>query len=115
MPETWNMEKYKEYKTAPELLSIALLLEEYRIPYTQEGEALFLPKKAHGQLDELLKEEEERKQEWAHFARFDTKGILENTLAFLNLHGIPYKVAQNESANKEDLNNLLNGKQTQSA
>ena len=101
------MEKYKEYKTEPELLSIALLLEEYRIPYEQQGDAIFLPKKAHGALDKLLQKEEERKQEWAGFARFDTKAILENTIALLNQHNIPYQVSEHESNLKSHSNNPL--------
>lgn len=92
------MELYKEFEKEIELLPMVLLLEEYRIPYEQQEGKLLIPNKFTKKVDALLSEEASRKQEFLHFARFETKVLLSNMVDLLKHHEIPFQVHEQKTA-----------------
>lgn len=95
------MKTYKEFKSELEALPIALLLEEYRIPYEQDGEKIAIPKNLHKQVDKLLIDEELRQQEWLNFGRYEYKNLLDNITDLLEHHDIPYRTSTHTTAVEE--------------
>ena len=92
------MKLYKEYKEQPELLQTILHLEEYRIPYEQKENEIYLDDKQKILLDKILLEaEEEKKQKWISFEYYESEAILEETTQLLERHNIPYKVSKPKS------------------
>jgi hypothetical protein len=92
------MKVYKEFETELDALPIALLLEEYRIPYEQDGEKIAIPKNLHKQVDKLLIDEELRQQEWLTFSRYESETLLKNITDLLDYHGILYKTIKFNTA-----------------
>ncbi len=95
------MKLYQEFESELEALKVALLLEEYRIPYQQEEERIELPLKYHDKFRKIQLEEELRQQNWVFHSRYESKTLLQNMTSLLEHHQIPYQTLEHKNAAAE--------------